>query len=293
MNPMVARHPHVVALAAAWLMVLALATLPTKPVAAGEAPDDGIKVDADVPYFTDRDMWLTMDVYSPPGTPSAPAVLVVHGGAWKDGDKADWAPEGLALAEAGFVAFVANYRLAPPNGTWHAVAPVVDLRRAVQWIRDNAKTYGVDPSAVGILGASSGGNLAMMVGMTGTTGMGKADAVASWSGSTQLALADGNGVWNNRENYVGCAYTECPDRWTFASPYFRAGANDAPTYIANSAEEFIVAEEATSMADKLTTLGVPNQLRILEGTRHGRAYEEDVWDETLAFLLLHLTGEAP
>jgi acetyl esterase len=293
MNPMVVRRFPVVASSATWVLVLAIAMLFPTSSLAEEAPQDAIKVQADVIYLAERDVVLTMDIYAPPAARSAPAVLVAHGGAWKDGDKADWEPEGLALAEAGFVAFVANYRLAPPNGTWHAIAPVADLRAAVQWIRANAEAHGVDPNAVGALGASSGGNLAMMVGMTGRPGMGKADAVASWSGSTQLALADGNGVWNNRENYVGCAFTDCPDRWTYASPYFRADAKDAPTYLAHSTEEFIVVEEATSMAEKLTTLGVPNELRILEGTRHGRAYEEDVWEETLAFLLLHLTGEAP
>ena len=244
----------------------------------------------DVPYSTFGGVVLTLDVYVPNGATSSPAVLLIHGGAWKDGDKADWAAEGEAFTQEGFVAFVANYRLAPPGGTWHAIAPVRDLHFAVKWIRANAALYGAHPSRVGALGASSGGNLAMMIGTTGIAGVGKADAVLSWSGSSQLALGEGDGVIANRTNYVGCELVECPEDWAAASPFFRVDGADAPTYLANSEDEFIVLEEATSMALALTEVGVDNQLRILEGSRHGRAYEEDVWDESVAFLEQHLTG---
>jgi acetyl esterase/lipase len=275
------------------MVAMSLALLP--PVgASGDAPEvrppKPFTVYPDVPYASFDDVVLTLDVYVPDGANSNPAVLLIHGGAWKQGDKADWAVEGEAFAQEGFVAFVANFRLAPPGGTWHAIAPVHDLHFAVKWIRANAALYGVDPSRVGALGASSGGNLAMMIGTTGIAGQGKADAVVSWSGSTQLALGVGDGVIANRTNYVGCELVVCPAAWAAASPFFRVEVSDAPTYLANSAEEFIVLEEATTMALRLTEAGVDNQLRILEGSRHGRAYEEDVWDESVAFLEQHLTG---
>jgi acetyl esterase len=261
--------------------------------ASGDAPTvrpKPVTVYPDIPYVVDFGVVLTLDAYVPNGANSNPAVLLIHGGAWKDGDKADWAVEGEAFAQEGFVAFVVNYRLAPPGGTWHAIAPVRDLHFAVKWIRANAALYGADPGRVGAVGASSGGNLAMMIGTTGIAGLGKVDAVVSWSGSSQLALGEGDGVIANRTNYVGCELEVCPDDWSAASPFFRVDGTDAPTYLANSADEFIVAEEATSMALRLTKAGVDNQLRILEGSRHGRAYEEDVWDESVAFLDLHLTG---
>jgi acetyl esterase len=274
------------------LAAISLVLLPPAG-AVGDAPKrppKPVTVYSDIPYRDDYATVLTLDAYVPNGANSNPAVLLIHGGAWKDGDKADWAEEGNAFAEEGFVAFAVNYRLAPPGGTWHAIAPVHDLHFAVKWIRANAALYGVDPGRIGAVGASSGGNLAMMIGTTGIGGLGKADAVVSWSGSSQLALGVGDGVIANRTNYVGCGLVECPAAWAAASPFFRVDGSDAPTYLANSADEFIVLEEATSMALRLTEAGVDNQLRILEGSRHGRAYEEDVWDESVAFLELHLTG---
>ncbi len=244
----------------------------------------------DVPYRVVDGVVLTLDVYVPAGGKGLPGVLVLHGGAWKDGDKIDWVEEGETLAAEGFVAYVANYRLAPPGGTWHAIAPVQDLRAAVRWVRANALLYGTDRTKVGILGASAGGNIAMMAGTTGEAGRGRADAVVSWSGSTQLRLAETEGTQSNRTNYVGCDLETCPAEWDAASPYFHVDGGAAPTYIANSTDEIVSVEEAITMADALTGVGVPNQLRILEGTRHARAYEDDVWEESMAFLHLYLDG---
>ncbi len=266
-------------------LMAAVVCLSVAPAAASP-----IDVHLDVQYRVVDGVALTLDVYVPAGAKELPGVLVVHGGAWKDGDKIDWVEEGQALAAEGFVAYVVNYRLAPPGGTWHAIAPVQDLRAAVKWVRVNAVLYGTDGAKVGILGASAGGNLAMMAGTTGSVGRGRADAVVSWSGSTQLRLAETGGTQSNRANYVGCDLSTCPAEWDYASPYFHVDAVAAPTYVANSTDEIVPVEEAITMADALTGFGVPNQLRILEGTRHARAYEDDVWEESMAFLHLYLDG---
>lgn len=266
-------------------LMAAVVCLSAAPVAASP-----IDVHLDVPYRVVDGVILTLDVYVPAGARGLPAVLVVHGGAWKDGDKVEWVEEGEALAAEGFVAYVVNYRLAPPGGTWHAIAPVQDLRTAVKWVRANALLYGTDRTKVGVLGGSAGGNLAMMAGTTGSAGRGRADAVVSWSGSTQLRLAETEGTQSNRANYVGCDLVTCPAEWDYASPYFHVDGGAAPTYVANSTDEIVPVEEAISMAAVLDVFGVPNQLRILEGTRHARAYEDDVWEESMAFLHLHLDG---
>jgi acetyl esterase len=275
---------------------LAVTTLISGPaVASGTAAPaarTAVVSHLNVPYRVVDGATLALDVYAPDGAGPYPAVLVVHGGGWHNGDKAEFAPEGQKLALAGFVAFVANYRLAPPDGDWHAPTPIQDLHAAVRWIRANAPAYGADPSLVGALGSSAGGNLAQMIAVTGRPGVGRVDAVVSWSGSTRLRLctlgSDPARTCATRTNYVGAAMGAAPRAWDRASPYSFVRPGDPPMYLANSTAEIVAEEEATDMASRLAGAGVPCQLHIVEGDLHARGYEDQVWDESVAFLRTYL-----
>jgi acetyl esterase/lipase len=119
----------------------------------------------DVPYAKAGGRVLKLDVYRPrDGGGGRPCVLQVHGGAWVLGDKRE---QGLPLlthlAANGWVGFNANYRLSP-----HATFPdhLVDLKRAVAWIREHAHEHGGDPGFVAVTGGSAGGHLAALVALT-------------------------------------------------------------------------------------------------------------------------------
>ena len=259
-------------------MTVALSTIASLPAQAAV-------ILRDLAYKTVEGTVLRLDVFMPADGFLHPAVLLVHGGGWSHGDKSEWANEGLLLAASGFVAFAADYRLAPPGGSWHAITPVQDLEDAVTWIRANAGSYGVDPSRVGALGDSAGGNLALMLAVTGSGGADKVDAAVSWSGPTYLRLHPSSAA----ANYVGCSVTACPASWDAASPYFFVDPTDAPIYLANSALETTVpVDEANAMADQLAAQGVPYELNILPGTRHARAYQDDVWGPSVTFLHQYL-----
>jgi acetyl esterase/lipase len=249
-----------------------------------------IEVTRDVPYGRAEGVTLELDVYRPDGARRLPAVIVVHGGGWRTGDKRDWAREGRRLAAGGFVAFVVNYRLActdlanPLCGFHHPAQPN-DVRAAYRWVRAHGRTYGADPKRIGALGGSAGGHLSMLIGTTRKGGTGKLGAVISWSGPTRvLAGIPGGAI----ENYIGCPSSACPRRYADASPLLHVTSDDAPTYLANSRHEQLGLSAATTMAEALTRAGVPNQLRVLEGSRHSKAYADDVWDESVAFLHRYL-----
>jgi outer membrane protein assembly factor BamB len=264
------------------LLVLALVSGAGKLSA---APAGSIAILYDLAYKVVGAQTLRLDVYEPGDGSTHPAVLLVHGGGWSQGDKSLWVKEGQKLATSGFVAFAVNYRLAPLGGTSHALDPVYDLRDAIKWIRANAATFGVDPARVGALGDSAGGNLVLMLGTTGTTGQDKANAVVSWSGATDLPALSSK---PSSKTYIGCTYSKCPSAWVAASPYYQVDSSDSPTYLANSTSEITPQSQATSMADALTNAGVPNQLHLLDGSLHARKYENTVWSESVAFLHQYL-----
>jgi acetyl esterase/lipase len=107
----------------------------------------------------------TLDVYEPTSDPARanrPAILAIHGGAWRGGDKAWGAQFAEELCPRGYVVFSVNYRRAGrPNGTWPA--QIEDVQRALRYVRANARRFRIDPDRVASLGMSAGGHLATMV----------------------------------------------------------------------------------------------------------------------------------
>ncbi len=108
---------------------------------------------------------LKLDVFLPDGHGRRrPAVVQIHGGAWVIGDKREQGlPLLLHLAQRGWVGFNVNYRLSPG-----ATFPdhLVDIKRAIAWIREHAEDYGIDPDFIAVTGGSAGGHLVALCGLT-------------------------------------------------------------------------------------------------------------------------------
>ncbi len=110
---------------------------------------------------------LRLDIYRPRERGPAvrrPAVLQIHGGAWVMGDKrSQGVPLLTHLAACGWVGFNVNYRLSPV-----ATFPdhLIDLKRALAWIRAHADELGVDPGFIAVTGGSAGGHLAALMALT-------------------------------------------------------------------------------------------------------------------------------
>ena len=111
-----------------------------------------------------------LDVYMPRGEwkNNRPAVLFIHGGGFKGGDKAEFRSASVCadLARAGYVAVSCNYILSTKEkpGAWPQ--NIADCREAVRWIRKNARDLGINPQRIAVAGGSAGGYLALMVGLT-------------------------------------------------------------------------------------------------------------------------------
>ena len=132
-------------------------------------PQDTVTTDLAIRYGEAGGRLLLLDVYSPPQRERPrPAVLLIHGGGFVGGSRADADIVAAArhLAEAGYVAFAIDYRLvdlAQPGPAWPA--PLNDVQRAVRWARAHAPTYGVDPERIGAYGVSAGAGLAAHLGV--------------------------------------------------------------------------------------------------------------------------------
>ena len=124
----------------------------------------GIDIVRRIPYGdAERNV---LDVYRPAALPDRPlpVVLQVHGGAWVMGHKAQQAQPLLhRLAGNGYVCVSINYRLAPKA---RSPAQLIDVKRAIAWVREHIAEYGGDPDVVILTGGSAGGHLASLAALT-------------------------------------------------------------------------------------------------------------------------------
>lgn len=94
----------------------------------------------------------------------APVLLQVPGGAWMTGSKRGQAyPLMSHLAERGWVCVSISYRLSP-RSTWPD--HIVDVKRALAWVKEHIADYGGDPDWVAITGGSAGGHLSALAALT-------------------------------------------------------------------------------------------------------------------------------
>src|SRR5262249_30049641 len=104
-------------------------------------------------------------VHRPPsGKANGAAVLILPGGAYahlcvnKEGSEvADW------LNSIGVTGVVLKYRVPARDGRERHAAPLQDAQRALGLLRRDARSYGIDPSRIGVLGFSAGGHLAAVL----------------------------------------------------------------------------------------------------------------------------------
>jgi dipeptidyl aminopeptidase/acylaminoacyl peptidase len=270
-------------LALAWMCCLALS------LASGSSAAGGVTILKDIEYAAPGGVSQKLDAYLPPGSGPFPAVIAIHGGGWHAGDKSAWAQESVRLATAGFATFSINYRLAP---TYPWPAQIEDVQAAVIWLRGHAATYRVRQDRIGAIGSSAGAHLAQMLAVrgSGSTNTGSRVRVAvSWSGPSdmvELATSDDPEIVSALTDLFGSlGNTEAE---TDASPLHFLDPTDPPIYHCHSLGEFVPFEQATFLRTGLIGQGVPQMETVLPGTRHAKAYEPDVWLQSVDFLRLYL-----
>jgi len=115
----------------------------------------------DTPFARPAGMELLARLYRPKGEPVRPlgALVYVHGGAWARLDRTADAILCAALAASGLVVVALDFRQAPDH---RYPAASADVAAGVRYARAHAARLGVGPGCIGLLGSSSGAQLALL-----------------------------------------------------------------------------------------------------------------------------------
>jgi acetyl esterase/lipase len=228
----------------------------------------------DVVYSKVGDRELLLDAYLPEKDGPTPAVLVVHGGAWRMGNRKQLRGYAEALAKTGFVCFAIDYRLAPQH---KFPAQIEDCRSAVRWIRTNAARYEVDPLKLGAIGYSAGGHLVSLLGTTGEAPSkenGNVDTrlqvVVAGGAPTDFRWFPDRGKWC--EFLMGGTLDTVPEKFFAASSSAFADKDDPPTFFFNGTEDSLVPLPwSQSCFGALKAAGVKTEFHKIEGAGHMQA----------------------
>jgi acetyl esterase/lipase len=250
--------------------------------------------------FVERDSGpLAADVYRPHGPGPFPGMLVVHGGAWRMGTRADLATLAHALAQQGYTAVAIDYRLAP---TYKFPAQIYDCQAAVRWMRSNANALKIDPARIGGFGYSAGGHLVALLGTLGDKEL-REPGLSANAPSTRLNVVVAGGapcdfrvLPGDSERvafWIGGTREKMPNEYRDASPASFITADDPPMYFFHGQHDLLVpVESPTEMVKLLKSAHVTAEMCVVKNAGHIQAlFDRGALESGLAFADKYLKSE--
>ena len=238
-----------------------------------------VAIDEDVVFGRGGDRDLKCDVFTPPdsledGQQNRPAVLLLHGGGWRDGDKTQLKYYGIQLARYGYLCVCSEYRLSG-EAIWPA--QLHDAKAALRWIRGNAAQLNVDAERIAVSGNSAGAHLALMLAATpdtpGLEGDGGQEGVSSTCAAavavyppTLLQSAEPEADGAVAALFGGPVSNETADA---ASPLTYAHRGFPPTMLVHgNADDVVPVAASLQMYDALSGAGAAVEMHIFQGQEH-------------------------
>jgi len=272
------------------LLILLLITLVFSSCKKDDAPEQDMSVTMlNVSYGTNAQQ--KMDVYLPAtrNTTTTKVMIMIHGGGWNTGDKADFNEyvDSLKKREPSYAIFNINYRLANTPDIFPAQEQ--DVKAAVEFIYNQRQGYKISDKFV-LVGASAGAHLALLQGYKYSTPL-KPKAIIDFFGPTDLV-----DLYNNPSNplvqptllsVTGGTPTTNNTLYTQSSPINFVSAQSPPTMILHGGADIIVSpSQSIQLNNKLTIAGVSRDYIFYPTEGHGwiGANLSDSFNKIQAFL---------
>ncbi|TJY55944.1 alpha/beta hydrolase [Sinimarinibacterium sp. CAU 1509] len=232
-------------------------------------------------YVDDGSAKQVGDLYVPEGAGPFPAVLVVHGGGWIRGERADMNKFARRLAEGGYAAYNIGYRLAPDD---RFPAQLDDLRTALRWLHAHAEENRIDPDRIAVMGYSAGAHLALMLGLDPGTDTPRVRAVVAGAGPTDLRVYPDSPFI---KALIGGTPDQFAAEYATASPITYVTPDDPPVMLYHGKLDGLVeVEQSLRLHQALIDAGVRSELATppLSGHITTFLFDGDTFAQALQFL---------
>jgi acetyl esterase/lipase len=260
----------------------------------------------DVVYGHKYGTALTMDVFTPKHDANGAAVIFTVSGGWFSSRQMISLTFCREFLKRGYTVFAVMHGSQPK----YTIPEIIgDMNRAVRFIRYHAADYGIDPNRIGITGGSAGGHLSLMMGAAGNDGDPKSrDAIDGVSSRVQAVAcffppSDFMNYGEKGVEALGAGrlsgfkapfdFEELdPKTRAFVritdpekrreigrriSPVNHVTASAAPTLIIHGdADQLVPIQQAEIFIARLKEVGVPGELIVKRGARHGWQLERDM-----------------
>lgn len=258
----------------------------------------GVLFQKEIVFVSREKRTLSLDVFFPKDSKlnKGIAIMIIHGGGWRSGNRAQHHPLAERLASLGYTCFTPDYRLST-----EALFPaaVTDLKTAVRWIRDHASQYKIDASRLVALGFSAGGELAAFLGTTGNLSLFEAvddkldissrpNAVIDIDGILSFIHPEsGEGDDSKRISaatyWLGYPKKENEKLWEAASPLTYAGSSTPPTLFINSSVDRMHAGRDDYLKI-LNQFSIYSEVHIFENAPHSFCLFEPWIEPTVSYI---------
>jgi acetyl esterase/lipase len=247
----------------------------------------------DVVYGHKDGLALTMDVLTPQENAKGIGVVLVSSGSWRSRKSNVLAEEEprrksehwvQGLLGGGYTLFIARHGSGP---RYFVPEMIVDIRRAVRFVRLHAADYRVDPNHLGITSGSSGGHLALMVGLTGDDGSpdakdpverqsSRVQAIVAWFPPTDMinwGTADGyKTIEERRPGFLKGIFGDVTDveaQLRAISPIYQVTADDPPVLLIHGDKDATVPlQQSEIFKIRYEEMALPVQLVVRPGGGH-------------------------
>ncbi|WP_296459174.1 alpha/beta hydrolase [Rubinisphaera sp.] len=255
--------------------------------------------------YDDIDQSQVLDVYQTKSEKPAPVMVYIHGGGWRAGSKNQipgWLKQGVQQGLFSVVSVEYRFTNVDPHP-----AQVNDCVRAIQFLRNNADKWNLDPNRIGVTGGSAGGHLTLWVALHDDAAKPKSDdpveressrvnCAISFAGPTDWSLLSEmehkHPAYRQLLGYDPRTPAEeiTQDGIKDVSPISFVSADDPPVMqVHGDKDDIVPIEHAKNMDQKLQKAGVKSELLIIPGGNHGVAGAgPQVTDRATAFVKEYL-----
>lgn len=220
---------------------------------------------------------LHLDAYLFKSNTKLPAVVMLHGGGWKSGDKSMLEPFAEKITSNGYQCFAIEYRLSDEA---QYPAGIDDVLKAITFIKKNAEKFNVDTSKIAILGQSSGAQMASLIGTKYNT---EVDAIINIDGVLAFHHPESS-EGKYASLWLGGTYEEIPEIWMDASALSHTNENTPPILFINSQHDRFHAGR-NDMIEILKKHKIYSRIETIPDSPHTFWLFEPWFDKTVAYTL--------